>query len=264
MKALFLDIDGVIQSPYDTERFEHTSEMVELSKRLTLELDNGFDYYKYGGDQTDRFPPGTQYDVAAVYYDWRPETVERLRRILDNTGAMIVLSSDWREKGLHVMKGLLNIHGLGKYLYPSAPFYTAYWKPYVQEFYTEKELSQMKNETQAIMDRMYEQMRNQYNNHTGTYHGVDTRSIEIREYLDHHQEITSYVAVDDRNLTWGLEGHFIQTYPLIKEDQVPMIEEILNHEDGPYSLPAEMKTKELEEWREKWVRHCPYNEGNLI
>ena len=150
MKALFLDIDGVIQSPYDTKRFEHTSEMVELSKRLTLELDNGFDYYQYGGDQTDRFPPGTQYDVAAVYYDWRPETVERLRRILDDTGAMIVLSSDWREKGLHVMKGLLNIHGLGKYLYPSAPFYTAYWKPYVQEFYTEKELSQMKNETQAI------------------------------------------------------------------------------------------------------------------
>jgi histidinol phosphatase-like enzyme len=45
MKALFLDIDGVIQSPSDQNRFEHVEEFVDLSKRLTKELNNGFDYF---------------------------------------------------------------------------------------------------------------------------------------------------------------------------------------------------------------------------
>ena len=34
--------------------------------------------------------------------------------------------------------------------------------------------------------------------------------------------------------------------------------EILSKEDGPYPLPAELKTKELEEWREKRVYHSEY------
>jgi hypothetical protein len=36
MKALFLDIDGVVQAHSDQNRFKHVDEFVELSKRLTL------------------------------------------------------------------------------------------------------------------------------------------------------------------------------------------------------------------------------------
>lgn len=261
MKALFLDIDGVVQSPSDSKRFEHTKEFVELSKRLTHELNNGFDYYEFGGVPSDdrSFPPSEQYDVAAVYYDWRPEVVERIRYILDTTGAKIVLSSDWREKGLENMKGLLDIHGLGKYLYPTAPFFIAEWKPYVQNLYAQEELYEMSHNTRVVMKTLSEKMASLYPSDPNHPTYFDDRAIEIREFLDRHPEITAYVALDDRNLTRGLEGHFVQTWPIVKEEQVDRIIALLNQEDGPYHLPDEMKSKELELWREKWVYNCKYN-----
>lgn len=41
MKALFLDVDGVVQSRSNGKRFEHTKEFYELSKSLTRELKIG-------------------------------------------------------------------------------------------------------------------------------------------------------------------------------------------------------------------------------
>ena len=261
MKALFLDIDGVVQSHSSGKRFEHTKEFVELSKRLTRDLNNGFDYYAYGGVPVDKnsFPPSAQYDVTAVYYDWTPEVVERIRRILDTTGAVIVLSSDWREKGMKNMKGLLDIHGLGKYLYPTVPFYTAEWKPYVQELYTKEELSEMIYDTEMIKKELATKMASIYPSTPGLPTYFDDRTVEIREFLDRHSEITAYVALDDRDLTRGLEGHFVQTWPCIKEEQVDHIIDLLNQEDGPYHLPESLKTEELESWRVKWVYNCKYN-----
>lgn len=254
MKALFLDIDGVIQSPSDQKRFEHVNEFVELSKRLTRDLNNGFDYFKYGGNHEgdNCRMPAAQYDIAAVYYDWRPEIVDRLRQILESTDAKIVLSSDWREKGLDNMRGLLDIHGLGKYLYPSAPFCVAYWAPYMQALYSEEVLIKMDQDTKEIMNQLSDLMYRFYQGaDEGSY--VDVRSAEIREFLDRHQEITAYVVIDDRNLIRGNEGHFIKTYPLISQQQAESAIEILNREDGPYPLPPELKPDGFEQWRSKWV-----------
>lgn len=259
MKALFLDIDGVIQASYDQERFEHVKEFVELSKRLTKELDNGYDYYKYGGDpDKDGRLPAAQYDVAAVYYDWRPEIVERLRRILDTTGAKIVLSSDWREKGLHNMRGLLDIHGLGKYLYDKAPFCVPYWKDFMKDIYPEKVAYRMYSETTDVRWQLRDNLEKLYPNKSDGFHGFDERTAEIREFLDRHREITAFAAVDDRDLLRGLEGHFVQTWPLISEEQAQQVIQMLGIEDGPYPLPPEVLTPELEQWRKKMVYNCTY------
>lgn len=256
MKALFLDIDGVIQSPSDQNRFKHVEEFVDLSKRLTKKLNNGFDYYKFGGDYYDgnfRSAPATQYDIAAVYYDWRPVVVERLRHILDTTGAKIVLSSDWREKGLHNMRGLLDIHGLGKYLYPYAPFCVPYGK-FFEDAYSEKQRYEMQDDTMKIQEMISDKMSELYPRDPNKwFDGYDPRTGEIREFLDRHTEIDAYVALDDRNLSRGLEGHFVSVYPFIEDEQVSQAIEILSHQDGPYPLPDVLKTDELEEWRKKWV-----------
>lgn len=61
-------------------------------------------------------------------------------------------------------------------------------------------------------------------------------TAEIREYLDRHQEITSFVALDDRNLTLGLDGHLIKTENCISEANVKQAIEILQREDGPFLL----------------------------
>lgn len=87
---------------------------------------------------------------------------------------------------------------------------------------------------------------------------VDYRTGEILEYLDRHPEITAFVALDDRNLEKGLNGHFIHTKNSISEEDVERAIEILNREDGPYPLDECLHTPELEEWRRKYVEgHVP-------
>lgn len=257
MKALFLDIDGVIQAYSDQNRFKHVDEFVDLSKRLTQELNNGFDYYKYGGNyykETPRHAPAKQYDIAAVYFDWRPEVVARLRRILDSTEAKIVLSSDWRENGLDNMRGLLDIHGLGKYLYPAAPFCVPVGASFMKEAYSEEQLEQMQEDTSSVMLQISDEMRELYPAPNDTWgNGYDSRTSEIREFLDRHREIDAYVAIDDRNLSRGLEGHFIRTRARLTDEQATQAIEILNKQDGPYPLPDIIKTEQLEQWRRKWV-----------
>ena len=85
------------------------------------------------------------------------------------------------------------------------------------------------------------------------FDGYDPRTGEIREFLDRHTEIDAYVALDDRNLSRGLEGHFVSVYPFIEDEQMSQAIEILSHQDGPYPLPDVLKNDELEEWRKKWV-----------
>lgn len=107
-RVIFLDIDGVLQPTCNQYRFKH--DMVALQKELASEYDDS------GYLELDK------YDVAAVYYDWDKRAVDELKKLLDDTGADIVLSSDWRQtKDLKAMKRLFRIHGLDGYLKELVP-----------------------------------------------------------------------------------------------------------------------------------------------
>ncbi|MDR1812562.1 MAG: hypothetical protein LBQ87_07030 [Candidatus Fibromonas sp.] len=169
-KVLFLDIDGVIQ-PFTEYRFEHVYNANEM-ERLFKELENEF---KINYREFDK------YDVAAAYYDWDKTAVKEIKRILDATGAKIVVSSSWRSGTTgDYLPFLLRIHGLQEYLYGYNPIF-------LEGFPKDKE---------------YEYL-------------AHARSIEILEYLKMHPHIRKWAAVDDVNLPDDFPENAVVTYPKI-------------------------------------------------
>lgn len=69
------------------------------------------------------------------------------------------------------------------------------------------------------------------------------------EYLDRHQEISSYVAIDDRNLEVGLKEHFVQTRSRMTREHAEQMKKILDVDDGPYRLTDKISRDALNLWR---------------
>lgn len=246
-KALFLDIDGVLQPCGQQERFEHMDELPEICAHLNKTIDTDFDYEAYMNHSYSN-----KCDIGAVYFDWDKDAVERLRRILDATGARIVLSSDWREGGLERMKGFLAIYGLNKYLEDATYCILDSEKNNLEDYSLLREKTEdWRNNLHRIYGRLCELYPADPNK---WFDGVNLRTAEIREYLDRHPEITSFIALDDKNLAKGLDGHFIQTKNRILEEDVAQAIEILNREDGPFLLDETLHTPELQAWREKYIK----------
>ncbi|MDR2027672.1 MAG: hypothetical protein LBQ01_08975 [Prevotellaceae bacterium] len=174
-KILFLDIDGVIQ-PYTQKRFEHLEEVDDLKKQLSVKY--GVDYSGYD-----------KYDLLAVYYDWDRESVTELKRILDTTGAKIVISSDWRMYSpISCLRDYFRIYDLADYVIDYTPRFV----------YEEAEEFRKRKEYEDIHE---------------------TRVIEILEYLKAHPEIKRWVAVDDMHLDDYLKNNAVVTrYRLVKAD----------------------------------------------
>ena len=101
--VIFLDIDGVLQSPSSQKRFQH--DLDELRRRLADDLDDGayLDFDKY--------------DLGAIYHDWDRDAVERLRALCEDFDAEIVVSSDWRRrKSVEMLQSYFRIHDLHRYV----------------------------------------------------------------------------------------------------------------------------------------------------
>ena len=101
--VIFLDIDGVLQSPSSQKRFQHDLE--ELRRRLADDLDDAayLDFDKY--------------DLGAICHDWDGDAVERLRTLCEDFGAEIVVSSDWRRrKSVEMLQAYFRIHDFHRYV----------------------------------------------------------------------------------------------------------------------------------------------------
>ena len=188
MKVIFLDIDGVLQPGSYQDRFEHLAEVSDLAKKLNVKLNNGFDYYKLvGGDKEyDNKQQVNKYDIGAVYWDWHPEAVKLLHEVIDKTGAKIVLSTDWRGRGLEEMRGLIDIKGFGKYLYGATYFAAKSYSSTDGELFTSEEMSKQEQEFSKITADIQNGLGKIYPPIEVGYweRYVNYRTAEVREYLD--------------------------------------------------------------------------------
>ncbi|MDR3203237.1 MAG: hypothetical protein LBV23_00620 [Deltaproteobacteria bacterium] len=168
-KVIFLDIDGVIR-PHGVDKFyEKFNENDYLSLFDQLYKKFNIDYSIYN--------PVT---VANVYFSWSVKAISLVKKVIDQTGAKIVLSSDWKLYSYEMMKDLFTIHGLDK-------------------FYIDN--------TEDIPFEKYKEIINDKN-----YSITELiRTTEILYYVKLHPEIKRFVAIDDLELRLDLNENFINT-----------------------------------------------------
>ncbi len=220
MKVLFLDIDGVIQI-FTQYRFDHTPEEVHaLCRELTAKFGGEFDYDAWAGEEGSN----PFWTVAAVQWDWNADAVKELKRVLETTGAKIVLSSSWRDFGFVAMKALFRIWGLDSY----------YLDDTVKEYFWDWHGLNGEGAKKAVLERCEACMAGE--------DFLDMRSMEIREWLDRHPEATAYAAVDDLDLTRGLEGHFVRTKDGLTPAAADELIAVLEKEDGPFPFPEPVRS----------------------
>lgn len=146
-KVIFLDIDGV--------------------------LNTGWWY-----SQMDRNTPKDKYGYA-----FDPISVANLKKILDETGAEIVISSSWKSFGLTELEKMWQDRGLPGRLIGITP--------------------------NTVSDEL---LLNADLDHMELF---SIRGMEIKEWLDKHgKKVSHYVIIDDMdNMLPEQKSHFVQTNP---------------------------------------------------
>ena len=164
-KVIFLDIDGVLNT-------------------------------KWWYTQMDRNTPKDKYGYA-----FDPRSVANLKKILDETGAEIVISSSWKSFGISELEDMWQDRGLPGKLIGITP--------------------------NSVSDEM---LLNADLDHMELFH---IRGMEIKEWLDKHgKKVSHYVIIDDMdNFLPEQISHFVQTDPEvgISEDDVDKAVRLLNN-----------------------------------
>ena len=118
--------------------------------------------------------------VDARFDNFNKKAIKVLNEILEITGAEIVVSSDWKKWA--------NVEELGEY--------------YEQQGIAKKPVAFTKNLNDCEIPQNFPWSR--------TYDLEQSRSLEIKQYLKDHPEITHWVAVDDLDMgipqtheSWG-------------------------------------------------------------
>ena len=164
MKVLFLDIDGVLNT-------------------------------KYWYTQMDRNTPKDKYGYA-----FDPNSVANLKRIVEDTGAEIVISSSWKCMGLSQMEDMWRDRNLPGRIIGITP--------------------------NSVSDEML------LNADIDSIELFHIRGEEIKEWLmKHAKRVSSYAIIDDMdNMLPEQQSHFVQTNPEvgITEGDAQKTIEILN------------------------------------
>lgn len=112
-KVIFQDIDGVLYPCVDRKRLKIDAYM--LKERL-IKTDP---YYKEANAK----------NLQTAYEGWDKEAMERLRQLVEASGAVIVISSSWRFMyGLSDFKQMFHLYGLSNALIDITPLKNGFLK----------------------------------------------------------------------------------------------------------------------------------------
>ena len=153
MKVIFLDFDGVLNSS------RYAARLIKAGKQTQDE--NGHELFD-------------------------PDTIKRFNRIVDQTGAKVVVSSSWRYLGLTTMIEIWQDRGLHGQIIDMTSLYV------VDEYIMEHGLEWLTNEAKV----------------------GSPRAVEIEAWLQEHDNIDRYVILDDLPMSADLQSHFVQTNPI--------------------------------------------------
>jgi hypothetical protein len=172
-----------------------------MSKVIFLDID-GVLNTKWWYTQMDRNTPKDKYGYA-----FDPRSVANLQKIVDVTGADIVISSSWKSFGLSELEEMWQDRGLPGKLIGITP--------------------------NSVSDEM---LLNADLDHIELFH---IRGMEIKEWLDKHgKKVSHYVIIDDMdNFLPDQQPYFVQTNPEvgITEEDKDIIVTILNGKTTPSS-----------------------------
>jgi hypothetical protein len=193
MKVIFLDHDGVICLA--TEWGGRVKKQLKVKRKLSQSVSS--------------LPVDVRFD------NFNKKAIEVLNEILEETGAEIVVSSDWKKWA--------DVDEMGEY--------------YESQGIIKKPIAF----TKRVSDCTY------YNEHTFVWSPrwmlEQERSIEITQYLHDHPEITHWVAIDDLNMgipqvheswgdmemDWGLANFVLTPKRMEGIKQSGIKEKILNY-----------------------------------
>jgi len=165
-----------------------------MSKVVFLDID-GVLNTKWWYTQMDRNTPKDKYGYA-----FDPRSVANLKKILDETGADIVISSSWKSFGISELEEMWQERGLPGKLIGITP--------------------------NSVSDEM---LLNADLDHMELF---SIRGMEIKEWLDKHgKNVSHYVIIDDMdNFLSSQQSHFVQTDPEvgITNDDVKKVVHLLN------------------------------------
>ena len=169
MKVIFLDFDGVLNSS------NYSASLFKAGKP-------------------------TQDENGNELFD--PETIKRLNRIVDQTEAMIVISSSWRYLGLSVLRDMCKARGLHGQIIGQTSMHA------VNAFILEHGLEWL--DKGAIP--------------------CSPRAVEIEAWLHEHDNIDNYVILDDMPMSAAIQPHLVQINPIhgLSDTQATKAIEILN------------------------------------
>lgn len=169
-------------------------------KIIFLDIDGCINYTRWY-QNIDGRNPGNLYGQEG---DLDPLCINRIIKICNETGAKVVISSDWRFDWFGTQTRLTKMGLDSNYVIDKTPEYI--WKNVGKEDYFNE-------------------------NYEETYEF--SRGFEIDGWLNEHLEVTNYIIIDDRtDFTEKQKEHFIHVDSMwgLTDEHVKLAINILNHE----------------------------------
>ncbi len=213
---IFLDIDGVLQPFINDKRYEVDRQKIQQD--LAIKFDD--DYYYVMDD----------YELAGIVVDWEKESIDCLKKLIKQTDARIVLSTDWRcFRPYSEMLKVFRIHGLDSYIIGQTRFIQSFTRDdlgyvvgcrdydaflrrdeFVEAYEKDHRVLENQDDFRVYYDGFDDELAREFHvDFEGAKRNrLYNREIEVLTYVKENH-VERYVALDDIDMRIGLKGHAV-------------------------------------------------------